>query len=46
MRMASKAILALLLAVPTGNAKTNQQPCAPKAIEALPRVAGLVVKQT
>jgi hypothetical protein len=47
MRMATKmAVLALLLVAPAGNAKTSQQPCVPKAIEALPHVAGLVVKQT
>jgi hypothetical protein len=36
---------AVLVAASSGSAKTNQR-CAPKAIEALPHVAGLVVKRT
>ena len=39
------AVFALLLAAPGANAK-NSQPCVPKAIEALPHIAGLVVKRT
>lgn len=42
MRIASKVVaFSVLLAVPGANAKTNE-PCVPKAIGALPHIAGLV----
>jgi hypothetical protein len=46
MRSASIAVaFTVLLAASNVSAKTKQ-PCIPKAIEALPHIAGLVVKQT
>ncbi len=46
MRIASMvAVFAMLFAAPGADAKAGQ-PCVPKAIEALPHIAGLVVKQT